>query len=78
MNQTTGLRSRINTDRKSIGGIPQSMTLAKDMNNGHFEDKYLYEMLVRYGRILGAGENREKGEPIEPNIVIDIRINCPV
>jgi hypothetical protein len=54
------------------------MTLAKDMNNGHFEDKYLYEMLVRYGRILGAGENREKGEPIEPNIVIDIRINCPV
>jgi hypothetical protein len=68
----------MNTERKSIGGIPQTMSMIRDHNNGHYEDKYLYEALVRYGRMFGGGEHRDKAEVIEPTITVDIRINCPI
>lgn len=68
----------MNTDRKSIGGIPQSMSMNRDHNAGHFDDKYLYEALVRYGRMIGGSEHRERSEAAEPTIIIDVRINCPI
>lgn len=53
--------------------------MARDHNNGHFEDKYLYETLMKYGRMFGAaGEPRDKNEAVEPTVIIDIRINCPI
>lgn len=55
------------------------MSMARDHNNGHFEDKYLYETLMKYGRMFGAaGEPRDKNEAVEPTVIIDIRINCPI
>jgi hypothetical protein len=53
------------------------MSMNRDLNNGHFDDKYLYETLIRYGSLFG-GDQRDKSDVIEPTIVIEIRINCPI
>jgi hypothetical protein len=53
------------------------MGMIKDINTGSFDDKYLYEALVRYSRMLGGLDHRDKGEAPEPSVVLDIRINSP-
>ena len=68
----------MNTDRKSIGGIPKSMAMNRDHHPGQYEDKYLYEALVRYGRMFGGIDHRDRTEAIEPTIIIDVRINSPI
>ena len=68
---------RMSTDRKS-GQIPQSIINVNRESLGHFDDKYLYESLVRYGRHFGAGIGSNDSKDSEPTIIIDIRINSPI
>ena len=52
--------------------------MGRDMNSGSYDDKYLYETLARYGRLIGGIDAREKSDVAEPIIILDIRINAPM
>lgn len=59
-----------------IQGIRQSVALNSRDPLGYFDDKYLYESLLRYSKKFSA--NGDQDEDTDPTITLEVYVNSPI